>query len=104
MKKFILSTLAALTISTSAWAFIPQVQTFVNREVAVVRVWNTTYSPIICSGAAYGRTWNGVVLNAWMNQAVIYQNAFVDVYVHSNYYDPMTQAWAQIDCRQYWGF
>lgn len=103
MKKRIFTVIAALTISANVQAFVPQVQTFVNREVAVVRVWNTAFSPIVCTGAAFGRTWNGVVLNAWVNQAVIYQNAFVDVYVHSNYYDPMIQAWAQIDCQYYWG-
>lgn len=103
MKKLIFSAIAALTITANAHAFIPQTQIFVNREVAVVRVLNTTFRPIICSGYAYGRTWNGVVLNAWMNQAVVYPNSFVDVYVHSNFYDPMLQAWAQINCQQHWG-
>lgn len=101
MKKLILSAVAALTISASANAFIPQTQTFVNREVAVVRVWNTSFTPIVCSGYAFGRTWNGVVLNAWMNQVVVYPNAYVDAYVYSNFYDPMVQAWAQVDCGWY---
>lgn len=98
MKKLILLSLAALTITTNANAFVPQTQAFVNREVAVIRVWNTSFRPIVCSGYAFGRTWNGVVLNAWINQVVIYPSASVDAYVHSNFYDPMVQAWAQIDC------
>lgn len=98
MKKLILAAVAAMTISGSASAFIPFTQTFVNREVAVVRVINNSWRPMVCSGYAFGRTWNGVVLNSWMNQAVIYPNTFVDVFVHSNFYDPMVQAWAQVDC------
>ena len=99
MKKLILLSLATLTITTNANAFVPQTQAFVNREVAVIRVWNTSFHPIVCSGYAFGRTWNGVVLNSWINQVVIYPSASVDAYVHSNFYDPMVQAWAQIDCR-----
>jgi hypothetical protein len=101
VKKLILAAIAALTISSSAHAFIPQTQTFVNREVAVVRVWNISVRPIVCSGYAFGRTWNGVVLNAWMSRVLVYPGASVDVYVHSNFYDPMVQAWAQIDCGWY---
>ena len=103
MKKFILSTIAALTISANAQAFIPLIQTFVNREVATVRVWNTTPRPIICNGIVYGRTQKGVTFNTWMNQTVVYQNTFVEVYIHSNYYDPMVHAWAQINSEYYLG-
>jgi hypothetical protein len=102
MKKFILSTIAALTISSSAFAFIPQMEYFVNREVAVARVWNNTYNTIVCSGQAFGRTYQGVVLNAWINNMVIYPGAYAEAYVHSNFYDPMIQAWAQVDCRIGW--
>jgi len=98
MKKFILSTLAALTISSSAFAFVPSMEFFVNREVAVARVWNTTYRPIACSGYAFGRTYQGVVLNSWAN-VTVYPGAYVDVFVYSNFYDPMVQSWAQIDCQ-----
>ncbi len=101
MKKFILSAIAALTISGAASAFVPQMQFFVNREVAVVRVFNTSFRPIACSGVAFGRTFNGVVLNAYAN-VVVYPGASVDVYVHSNFYDPMAQAWAQINCEFGW--
>ena len=102
MKKFILSAIAALTISTSAFAFVPQMEYFVNREVAVARVWNTTFRPIVCSGQAFGRTYQGVVLNAWINNVVIYPGVSADAYVHSNFYDPMVQAWAQVDCQIAW--
>lgn len=99
MKKILLACAVFVTVSTQAFAFIPQMSFFVNREVATARVWNTTYRPIVCSGYAFGQTWSGVVLNAYVNNAIIYPNRSVDVYVHSNYYDPMVQAWAQIDCQ-----
>jgi hypothetical protein len=99
MKKM-LFTLATITLlSTQAWAFLPRMEFFVNREVAVSRVWNTTFHPIVCFGSAYGRTYQGVVLNSWVNGLVIYPNTFVEVYVHSNFYDPMVMSWAEIDCR-----
>ncbi len=99
MKKFILSAALFLAFSQSASAFVPQMEFFVNREVAVARVWNTTYRPIVCNGVAFGRTWQGVVLNSWVNGLVIYPGVSADVYVYSNYYDPMVQSWAQIDCQ-----
>ncbi|MBY0414843.1 MAG: hypothetical protein K2Q18_11785 [Bdellovibrionales bacterium] len=102
MKKFIISLVAALNFSTSAYAFVPQMEFFVNREVAVSRVWNVTNRPIICSGQAFGRTYQGVVLSAWINNAVIYPGVSAEVYVHSNFYDPMIQAWAQVDCTVAW--
>ena len=77
-------------------------QFFVNREVAVVQVWNTTGRPIVCSGTAFGRTYQGVVLNAWINGLVVYPGAFANAYVYSNFYDPMVQSWAQIDCQIGW--
>lgn len=102
MKKLILSVFALLVVSSQAFAFVPQVQILVNREVVVARVWNTNYRPIICSGQAFGRTYQGVVLNSWVTGLVIYPNVSADVYVHSNYYDPMIQGWAQINCQFGW--
>ena len=102
MKKFILSVMAFLTISTTASAFVPQMQFFVNREVAIARVFNTTFRPVACTGVAFGRTYQGVVLNSYANNVVVYPNSSVDVYVHSNFYDPMVQAWAQINCEFGW--
>ena len=102
MKKLILSAMTFLTISGSAFAFVPQMQFFVNREIGIARVFNTTFRPIVCSGMAFGRTYNGVVLNAYANNLVIYPNSFVNVYVHSNFYDPMAVAWAQINCEFGW--
>ena len=98
MRKFILSAFAALTLSSAAHAFVPSMEFFVNREVAVARVWNTTYRPIVCSGYAFGRTFRGVDLNSWVN-ITVQPGVYVDVYVYSNIYDPMIQSWAQIDCR-----
>lgn len=92
--------MSTLLISVDAQAFIPETRIFVNREVAVIRVLNTTYLPITCSGIAYGRTRSGVVLNAWMIQTYIYPNSYAEIYIHSNIYDPMAQAWTQIDCLQ----
>ncbi|MBC7713977.1 MAG: hypothetical protein H7177_11605 [Rhizobacter sp.] len=102
MKKFILSAITTLTISGTASAFVPQMQFFVNNQVAVARVFNTNFQPVACSGYAFGRTFQGVVLNAYANNVIIAPGAFVDVYVHSNFYDPMAQAWAQIECQATW--
>ena len=99
MKKMMLSLAIGLTLATSnAFAFFPQMNSFVNNEVAVSRVWNTSFRNIVCSGQAFGRTWQGVVLNSYVNSLVVYPGQYVDIYVHSNIYDPMVQAWAQVDC------
>ena len=98
MKKLILSMAATLLVSVSAQAFVPQMSFYVNREVAVARVYNSTFRPIACSGQAFGATYNGVVLNTFVNSLIIYPNTFVEVYVHSNFYDPMVNSWAQIEC------
>lgn len=98
MKKLIFSAVATLMLSVSAEAFIPQMSFYVNREVAVARVYNSTFYPIACNGQAFGATYNGVVLNTWVNSLVIMPNTFVEVYVHSNYYDPMARSWAHIEC------
>lgn len=102
MKKLILAGAVFLTLSSSAFAFIPQIHFYVNREVAVSRVWNTTNLPMVCNGYAYGQTYRGVVLNSWVNNLVINPGVYAEVYVHSNFYDPMAQAWAQIDCQLPW--
>ena len=102
MKKMLLSVALFLTVSTQANAFIPQTQVFVNREVAVINIYNTSFRPIVCYGQAFGRTYQGVVLNSWINGLVIYPNSYASAYVQSNYYDPMFQAWAQVDCQFGW--
>jgi hypothetical protein len=102
MKKLIFLALVCFSFSETVFAFTPRLEFFVNREVAIARVWNTNFRPIVCSGMAFGRTYQGVVLNAYANNLVIYPNASVDIYVHSNYYDPMAVAWAQIDCQFTW--
>lgn len=98
MKKLMLSLAVVLTLTTNAHAFFPQMNYFVNREVAVSRVWNTSFQNIVCSGYAFGRTYRGVVLNSFVSNMTVFPGQYVDVYVHSNFYDPMVQAWAQIDC------
>jgi hypothetical protein len=98
MKKLLLAAAIVMTLTSNAFAFIPQMSYFVNREVAVSRVWNNTYNRIVCSGFAYGRTFQGVVLNSFVNNMVIFPGQSVDVYVHSNFYDPMIVAWADINC------
>ena len=101
MKKMLLACAVFLTLISEAFAFVPQMEFYVNREVAVTRVWNTTFRPIVCSGQAFGRTYQGVVLSSWAQNIVVYPNRFVEVYVHSNFYDPMVQAWAQMYCQTY---
>ncbi|MGZ3807936.1 MAG: hypothetical protein ACXVCE_07620 [Bacteriovorax sp.] len=102
MKKFILSAMVFLSLSTSVFAFVPQMSFYVNREVATARVWNYTGRPFVCSGTAYGQTFSGVVLNAWFNQIYVAPDMYADAYVYSNYYDPFSRAWAQVDCQFAW--
>ncbi len=105
MKKLAISCVVFLAISSQAFAsFIPRMNFFVNREVAIARVWNTTHGPIVCNGQAFGRTRHGVVLNSWVHHLVIYPMTSVDVYVHSNFYDPFVQAWASINCNHLHGW
>jgi len=89
---------SSLSLSTFAYTFVPPMNFFVNREVATTRVFNTTGFPIVCSGQAFGATFGGVVLNAWLNNVVIYPGQWADATVYSNYYDPFARAWANISC------
>lgn len=102
MKKMILSFVAFVAITSSAFAFAPSMSFFVDREIATARVWNTSHRPIVCYGNAFGQTFSGVVLSSYINGLVIYPNRLVDIYVHSNYYDPFSTAWANIDCQFTW--
>ncbi len=102
MKKLILSAFLFATLSTSAFAFVPQMSFFVNREVATARVFNTTGRPFVCSGTAFGQTYQGVVLNSWFNQVYVAPGMFADAFVYSNFYDPFVTSWAQVDCQFSW--
>ena len=102
MKKLIFAATLFTLLTSSVFAFVPQLSFFVNREVATSRVFNNTARPFICSGMAFGQTYNGVVLNAWFNQIYVAPGMFADAYVYSNYYDPFARAWAQVDCQFTW--
>ncbi len=105
MKKLVLGTALLIALSTfsfSAFAFIPQMGFFVNGQIATTRVFNTAGAPMVCSGYAFGQTYNGVVLNSWFNQVYVAPGAFVDAYVYSNGFDPFVNAWAQVDCGFAW--
>ena len=102
MKKLILSAVVFLGLTSSVFAFIPQMSFFVNGEVATARIFNNTMRPFTCSGTAFGQTYNRVVLNVWFNQIYVTPGMYVDTYVYSNYYDPFTYAWAQVDCQLTW--
>lgn len=102
MKKILVLAFLTMAFTTSAFAFVPQMSFFVNREVATARVWNTSARGFVCSGVAYGQTFNGVQLNSWFNNLYVAPGAFADAYVYSNYYDPFVNAWAQVDCRYNW--
>ncbi len=102
MKKLIFLALLFLTLTTSVFAFIPQMSFFVNREVATARVWNYSERAFICSGTAFGRTYNGVVLNSWFNQINVAPGMYADVFVYSNFYDPFVNNWAEVDCQFSW--
>ncbi len=96
MKKFFV--VALFLVVLSAGAFIPQMSFQVRRDVAIVRVFNQTYYPAVCSGQAFGYTYSGLMLNAWMNNMAIYPGQWVDLYVYTNYYDPFVNANASIFC------
>ena len=102
MKKLIITCALFVVTMSQAFAFFPQMNFFVNREVATARVWNTSYRPMICSGYAFGQTFSGVVLNSWFNGVYIMPGMHADAYVYSNYYDPFARAWAQVDCQFTW--
>jgi hypothetical protein len=102
MKKILLSVALFLSVSTSVFAFYPQMSFFVNGDVATARVWNNTGRPFVCSGTAFGQTYNGVVLNAWFNQVYVTPGVYADAYVYSNVYDQFMNVWAQVDCQFIW--
>lgn len=91
-----------LALSSQAFAFIPQMSFFVNREVATARIWNTTARSFVCSGVAYGQTYYGVQLNSWFSNLYVAPGMSADAYVYSNFYDPFVNSWAQVDCQFTW--
>lgn len=99
MKKLMLSAVLFLSLSSSVFAFIPQMSFFVARDVATARVFNTTGRPFVCSGNAFGRTYSGMVLNSWFNNIYVMPGMYADAYVYSNFYDPFVNAWAQVQCQ-----
>jgi hypothetical protein len=99
MRKLLISAAILLTLSSSAFAFAPLMNFFVNREVATARIWNTTGRPIVCSGVTYGQTFHGLVLTSWFNNVLIAPSVYVDSYVRSNFYDPFVRSWAHADCQ-----
>ena len=102
MKKLFLTAFIFLTFSSSVFAFVPRMRFFVNREVAIARVFNQTGRPFVCSGTAFGQTYSGYVLNSWFNQIYVLPGMYADAYVYSNYYDPFVSAWAQVECQHTW--
>jgi hypothetical protein len=102
MKKLIITCALFIVTISNAFAFFPQLNSFVNGEVATTRVWNTSYRAMVCSGNAFGQTYNGVVLNSWFNNLYIMPGMYADAFVYTNYYDPFARAWAQVDCQFTW--
>ena len=102
MKKLLISAAIFLGLTSSVFAFVPQMSFFVNGEVATARIFNYTARPFVCSGSAFGQTYRGVVLNSWFNQIYVTPGMFADAYVYTNYYDPFMNAWAQVDCQFTW--
>ena len=102
MKKFLVVIAITILSLSQAFAFYPQLSFFVNREVATTRIWNTSYQPMVCSGYAFGQTFNGVVLNSWFNTIYVGPGMYADAYVYSNFYDPFVNSWAQVDCQFTW--
>ncbi|MFA6236101.1 MAG: hypothetical protein WC635_02145 [Bacteriovorax sp.] len=103
MKKLmLLAVLLSALLSTSAFAFIPQMSFYVNREVAVTRVWNTTNRPFVCSGYAIGTTYSRIQLSAWFSNLYVAPGMSADAYVYSNYYDPFVNASAEVNCQFTW--
>ncbi len=98
MKKLMLSALVFISLTTSVFAFMPQMSFFVNREIATAQIWNNTHRPFVCTGTAFGRTYNGMVLNTWFNHVYVAPGMYAYAYVYSNYYDPFMTAWASVDC------
>ena len=99
MKKLILAAIVLSTLSLSAFAFTPEVSSFVNGEVAVSRVLNDTDRTITCEGNAFGQSYAGDVLSSAFNQISVDSGMSVDVYVYATGRDPFINAWAQVDCK-----
>jgi hypothetical protein len=102
LKKLLLSTAIFLGLTSSVLAFTPHMGFFVNREVAISRVFNNTGRLFVCSGYAFGRTYSGFVVNSWFNQVYVNPGMYADAFVYTNYYDPFMNAWAQVDCQFVW--
>ncbi len=104
MKAFILG----LLVTTSAFAqyfpgpynyFPGQAQVSVFPQQITAQVFNPFYRPVICSGTVFGRTMNGVVLNAFFAEQFMPVGASRYAFVTASYYAPFVQGWATVNCR-----
>lgn len=102
MKKIATILIFSFVFSTSVFAFMPQMNFFLNREVATARIINNWGRPLVCSGVTNGQTYRGIPINFWFNNIYVYPGSFVDTYVYSNFYDPFINVWAQVDCQFTW--
>lgn len=99
MKKLLLSAVAFLSLSASAYAYVPRVDIRLNQNTATFTIWNTLPRPIICSGQVYGMSASGHTFQTWVTNVHVPPFAYVYAYVNSTVgYNPMVHAWANVGC------
>lgn len=99
LKKINIIVFGFLTLTSSAFAFTPQIDFFAGGESASFSLFNTTDRLISCEGSFFAQTYAGNVLSSSVNQLVLKPGMNVTTNINSDGRDPFINAWAQIDCQ-----
>ncbi|WP_413574806.1 hypothetical protein ACLVWU_11295 [Bdellovibrio sp. HCB290] len=96
--RFLMTTVASLFISASAFAWIPPYQYQINGYQAAVTMYNQSGYTVYCQGYAVGQLQNGMVVNSWFADWVgpfQYRTAFV--YANPPFF--FVNAWLNVNCQ-----
>lgn len=97
--KALVTFFALSIVSSSAFAQFFPAQAYVAVLPGQVRaeVFNPHYEPIVCEGYVFGRTYRGMVLNAFFRD-FIPGGSHRFAFVYTNPYDPFMNGWSNIHC------
>ncbi|EQC48655.1 hypothetical protein M899_1027 [Bacteriovorax sp. BSW11_IV] len=99
MKKIILLALTLASVSSMARSFRVNADVSFNNTHAQAVVQNYWNRAMVCSGRASGFTQNGVRLDSFMNNVVIYPGSYAYINVYTNRFDPFMDVRASVKCR-----
>lgn len=96
--KFLNTFVFVLSLSVSAFAWIPQMFFSTSTHQVQVQVYNPTGYVAFCQGYVFGHVQNGAVMNSWFSSYIPAGGyAYAYLYATPPYY--LTNAWAEIHCQ-----